>query len=183
MYERFAAAFAQEIEPLARGRLYCLGYSRACLDALSAIGHRAKPLVVRGVVLGKLDSTELYEHPAARESLATTALGAPHANGRLAFGLAGTTPDASIEVPYRTIGMPHSADPGNPTLGNFDQSGKWLGHLVVIVDKTLIDMTIGQLNSPHFGIDLTPPSITVAIDGDFLSGAKKLYVIHNGCRI
>lgn len=182
MFERFAAALAQDIEPLAQGRLFCLAYSRTCLDALAALGLRARPLVVRGVVLGRLESSELYEDPAAREHLANAALGAPQANGRLVLGSAGAD-NPALQVPYRTIGMPHAGEPGNKTLGNYDDTGKWLGHLVVVVDGTLIDMTIGQLNSPHFVIELSPPYLTTATDTEFLSGAKKLYAIRNGCLI
>jgi len=179
MFERVAAALAEDIEPLAQGRLSCLSYSRACLDALSSLGQRAKPLVVRGVVLGRSDIAGLYEDQDAREQLANAALAAHQANGRLVLGSAGAEAPA-LQIPYRTIGMPHPGEPGDQTLGNFDETGKWLGHLVVVADGTLIDMTIGQFNSSRLGIELSPPYLTSATNRDFLAGAQKLYAVRNG---
>ena len=78
-----------------------------------------------------------------------------------------------LTVPYRTIGLPHSEGEGDKTLGNY-QDGAWLGHLVVVADNTVIDLTIGQLNDKTFGINFNPPYVTVEADDKFLAGKSLL---------
>jgi hypothetical protein len=51
---------------------------------------------------------------------------------------------------------------------------------VVCADDTLIDLTIGQLNSRRFGIDFSPPYVTIETDEGFLLGRSPLVGIQDG---
>lgn len=159
---------------LSDGALHCLPYSRALLDFFEARGKTAVPLVVRCVVFGRLDPATLWNQLDVRGMIKTVIHG-PAANASIVtkFTPEGSTEFEELTVPYRTLGFPHSGANGNNTLGNYED-GTWLGHLVVLADNTVIDLTIGQLNSEEYAILLDPPYVTIEADELFLSGKAPL---------
>ena len=174
MFEELAKTFSEQMLGLSKGKLHCLPYSRALLDFFEARGTAATPLVVRGVVFGRLEPSALWQKLDIPK-MANAAITGPRANAGLVVEYAtevGAEPK-KLTVPYRTIGLPHSEGDGDKTLGNY-QGGAWLGHLVVVADNTLIDLTIGQLNDKTFGISFNPTYVTVETDEKFLAGKSLL---------
>ena len=171
-----------EIHDDSGGSLQCLPYSRAMLDALSSLGKEARPIVIRGVVFGKQENPEVYRVAGAKE-LIEAALRAPDANGMIELRGGSELGCAGRRFPYRTIGFPHSGGSEDKTLGNYDSNGNWLGHLGVVIDDTLIDLTIGQLNDDEFNIALHPPALTIPVTEAFLKGEQPLLFIIDGMLI
>jgi hypothetical protein len=182
MFEGLAKVFSERMLTLSGGQLQCLPYSRALLDFFDARGKLANPLVVRVVVFGKQNEAYWNELVASVSGIVGTLLkGAsesPHANGTLQVELPASesAPSGTVNLPYRTLGFAH----GTAELGSYHTDGTWNGHLVVCVDNTLIDLTIGQINDWCFGIDFTPPYVTIETDAGFLSGLSPLIGIQDG---
>ena len=182
MFEILAETFSKTMIKLSKGELNCLPYSRSLLDFFELRGKIAKPLVVRCVVFGRPSPMiEWWKQVDLAKVIGGTVNGSL-ANGKMAIRLSqdGVTSSQEITVPFRTLGYPHSQDAGIKTLGNYE-NGRWLGHLVVVCDNTVIDLTIGQLNNPKFAIDLAPPYLTFEADEDFLNGRCAFVSIQNGC--
>jgi len=180
MFEKIAISLLNEIHENSRGSLQCLPYSRALLDALSILEKNARPLVIRGVVFGKQEENNNYRRVGAK-ALIDTALNSAHANGTIELRSRDADAATIMRFPYRTIGLPHNGDPGDKTLGNFaPDGGAWLGHLGVIIDDTMIDLTLGQLNDNRFNIDFNPPALTVPVTEAFLTGDERLTFIVDG---
>lgn len=178
MFEELAEKLSDEMLSLSNGSLHCLPYSRALLDVFEAQGKCASPLVVRGVVFGRPESGDIWKQlglPKIKK-LIKAALESPRANAGivLEFTPEGSTQTNTITVPFRTIGFPHSEGDGDKTLGNYE-NGQWLGHLVVVADNTVIDLTIGQLNNNEtFAINFVPPYVIIEADDNFLAGKSPL---------
>src|SRR4051812_20475719 len=168
MFEAVAMTVSDEMRRLSSGVLQCLPYSRALLDFFEKRGFAAKPLVVRGVVFGQHPTIDWAnpEHMKLVNSFFRTAISTPDANGHLLFTLPAADGSAPVEVnlPYRTIGFTHGAAPP----GSYHTDGSWYGHLVVIAENAMIDLTIGQLNDPRFSIGLSPPYGISETDEGFL---------------
>ena len=171
MFENLAEAISSAMRPLSNGHLHCIPYSRALLDFFELRGKTATPLVVRCVILGRPTPATQWWNPNTLQKVITYAREAPHANDTIEVALPqqGAMPPPKIKVPYRTLGFAHSHDSGDHTLGGYE-NGAWLGHLVVVCENTVIDLTIGQLNDTKFAIDITPPYITIEADVPFLTG-------------
>ncbi len=172
MFEKIARQLWAEIHEGSHGVLQCLPYTRSLLDALEILGKPAIPLVVRGVVIGKPSDPSVLESKGMPE-LVKEVLSAPKASGYVDVKFADQANVEAIRLHYRTIGLPHEDEPGDKTLGNYDEHGKWLGHLVAVVDGFMIDTTIGQLNDPKYNIGFDAPLI-VPVSDDFLLGRKSL---------
>jgi hypothetical protein len=179
MFEKIAISLLNEIHEDSGGTLQCLPYSRAMLDAFAILGKTAIPLVVRGVVFGRQEDSSIFRRD-EMQRLIDAALKAPNANGWIDVEQVTNTGRNLLRLHYRTIGLSHEKGNGDKTLGNYDAEGKWLGHLVVIVDNTLIDLTIGQLNDSRFNIDFNPPALAAPVMESFLNGTQPLTFILNG---
>lgn len=59
--------------------------------------------------------------------------------------------------------------------------GKWPGHLVILVEDVLIDLSIDQANRPQYSIDLRPFAVTVG--EEFLVKKEPFVFAKNGCTI
>jgi hypothetical protein len=174
MFEKLADIFSKEILPLSKGQLNCLPYSRALLDFFELRGKSATPLVVRCVVLGRTNPIiEWWLNTDILLKAISIAKDAPKANAIIKLPLRKqfSTSAKTVEIPYRTLGFSHTEESGNKTLGSYE-GGAWLGHLVVVCENSLIDLTVGQLNDPLFSIDITPPYVTMEVDDDFLTGRR-----------
>lgn len=174
MFEELAKIFSNEMLSLSKGDLHCLPYSRALLDFFEARGIAAAPLVVRGVAFGRLEYAALWRNLDIPK-MVEAAMTGPRANAGMVvkYMPEDGTELKDLTVRYRTIGLPHSEGNENKTLGNYEGGG-WLGHLVVVADNTVIDLTIGQLNDKKFGINFNPPYVTIEADKKFLSGKSLL---------
>ncbi|QDV20038.1 hypothetical protein Pan153_47070 [Gimesia panareensis] len=182
MYEGLAKAFSNEIQTLSGGKLQCIPYSRALLDFFEARGKPAQPLVARAVVFRNQNHIDWFDLlkliPGIPNRLFKEATQSPNANGmiRLQIPQIDTSSQKSFKLPYRIIGFPH----GTAELGSYHVDGTWNGHIVVCVDETLIDLTIGQLNDSRLSIDFTPPWVTIETDPGFLSGRNGLVGVQDG---
>lgn len=159
---------------LSKGKLNCLPYSRSLLDFFNARGIDAKSLVVRVVVFGKQADPTIWNR-VDTYVLCRTAIGG-NANDTLSI----PDPDdatKTMSVPYRTIGFPHNS---GRELGDYSPTGSWGGHLVVVAENHLIDLTIGQINSDEFKISFSPTWQTVEVDTDFLTGKKPIVAVCDG---
>ncbi len=183
MFEELAKKFSKEMLTLSQGKLHCLPYSRALLDFFEARGKVARPLVVRGVIFGCPKPATPWKE-LNWQGMIREAIGGPRANGAIVakYTPEGATQSKEVTVPYRTIGFPHSGEQGDKTLGNFED-GKWLGHLVVLVDNTVIDLTIGQLNHDTFAINFDPHYAMIEADENFLAGKSPLVGEQDGMLI
>lgn len=169
-----------ELRTISGGKLNCLPYARTLLDYFELLGVAALPLVARAVVFGTLTGCswdELFQKVSPIQ-LFQSAVASPHANGSLQFSLPFEegAPPKECELRYRTLGYTHQ----QAKEGSFASDGTWNGHIVVVINHVLIDMTIGQLNDPRFGIMFEPPHITAEVDDDFLSGTRLLSGMQGG---
>lgn len=180
MFDNLSRVISAEIQGLSKGRLFCLPYSRVLLDFFEIRGIKASPMVVRGVVFGKLNPAEQW-YQLDVLGMVKTAIHGPVAQAKMEtqFVSGGSTEKKRLLVPYRTIGFPHSLGTGNKTLGNYE-GNEWLGHLAIVADNTLIDLTIGQLNSSEFSINFNPPYVSIETDEMFLSGGSPLIGVQDG---
>jgi hypothetical protein len=179
MFETIAISLLEEIHEDSGGNLHCLPYSRAMIDAFTALNKTAIPLVVRGVVFGKQEDSSIFRRK-EMQALIDTVLKAPNANGWLDIAVEASGKSKALRLFYRTIGLPHEKGTGDKNLGNYDADGSWLGHLAVIVDNTLIDLTIGQLNDTQFNINFNPPALTAPVTQSFLAGDEPLIFTTDG---
>lgn len=183
MYDDDADIVAREISTLSKGQLYCLPYTRTLLDYYDQLGVVARPLVVRAVVFslnaGCTWNDLLKNLPPSH--LVKQVIGSPHANGDIELAIDAKTPGKSrdIRLSYRTLGYSH----GMAKMGSFESDGRWNGHLVVVADIAMIDMTIGQLNSERFGIHFESPHIIIEIPKGFLSEQQLLVSIVNNMMV
>jgi len=157
----------------------CLPLSRALLDAFERLGLAAAPWVVRGVVFGKPEDPTIFRKVGVQQ-LVTTAFNGPRANGWMDLDVTDGGERKIVRLHYRTIGQPHDGEPGDKTLGNYDADGNWLGHLVVVVNGTLIDPSIGQLNDDRYQISFDPPALTMPASDAFLSAQEPLVFMLDG---
>lgn len=169
-----------ELRTISGGKLNCLPYARTLLDYFAKLGVAALPLVARAVVFGTLTGCswdELLQRVSPTQ-LFHSAVASPHANGSLRFSLPleEGAPPKECELRYRTLGYTHQ----QANEGSFASDGTWSGHIVVVIDHVLIDMTIGQLNDQRYGIMFEPPHITAEVDDDFLSGTRLLSGMQGG---
>jgi hypothetical protein len=180
MFEGLAKILSEEIDTISHGQLQCLPYSKSLLDCLDALEIPAKPLVVRTVVFGKVAGLdwETFLKRVPWPNLFSDATNSPHANGWLDVECPTHDSDEpeAFRLPYRTLGFPHGA----AELGAYHADRSWYGHLVVVVDKTMIDLSIAQINSTQFGINFKPDFVTTGVTDEFLSGEKPLIVIVDG---
>jgi hypothetical protein len=181
MFDALCGEFSERIRKLSNGELQCLPYSRALLDFFNTTDKTAKPLVARAVVFGQETginwSELLHSVPELSKQLFFGATESTRANGVLSLEIspAGSASAKTVNVAYRTLGFTH----GTAELGSYHHNGTWNGHLVVCVDNTLIDLTIGQINDVKFGINFSPPYVTIETDEGFLSGRSPLIGIHD----
>lgn len=179
MFEKITISLLNEIHEDSGGSLQCLPYSRAMLDAFAVLNKTGLPLVVRGVVFGRQEDLSIFRRKEMQD-LINAALRGPNATGWLDVAVESRGERQILRLPYKTIGLPHENGTGDKTLGNYDADGKWLGHLVVIVENTLIDPTIGQLNDTRSNIDFNPPALTSPVTESFLRGDEPLKFIYDG---
>ncbi|MFA5058960.1 MAG: hypothetical protein WC485_12665, partial [Opitutaceae bacterium] len=140
-------------------------------------------LVVRAVVFGATNGVDWADllQTVSPIQLFRGATESAHANGTLQFALPnseGSEPQ-TIQLRYRTLGFTH----GEAELGSYEADGSWSGHLVVIAENALIDLTIGQLNDSRFDISFDPPHVTIEADESFLAGRSPLIGIQDGMMV
>lgn len=179
MFDNLLSTFNEAMLPLSKGHLHCLPYCRALLDFfVQRGGNRGEPLAVQCVVFGADARQRIAEHWNFIEAC-EAALLADFSNGFLLKEIESDTPvrserkpsvnEKTIALPYRTIGVANPGEAGEGQFGDFDSDG-WLGHLVVIVDQTLLDPTIGQIWSDPHGIQFDVPYLSAPITDEFLRG-------------
>lgn len=180
MFENLTIRLLNESHEESGGELACLPLCRSLLDAFEALGIQAAPLVIRGVVFGKVEDPNIYKHPQFGR-LIMSAFNGPSANGWMEVGGTVNGEKKNIRLHYRTIGLPNGGDADDKILGSYDvNDGRWLGHVAVVANGTLIDPSIGQLNDPKFQILFDPPAITAEVSNEFLTGKKPLVFLSDG---
>ena len=155
--------------------LQCLPYSWVLLNALQELGYDAQPLVTRAVVFGAVSDmnwNDLLE-TVSPVTLMDGAVDSEHANGYLQFSTAGGDP---LRLPYRTLGYPH----GDGGMGTYHEGGSWNGHLSILYDRMIYDLTLGQINNDELLINFDPPYTTMESDEAFESGRQPLVGIMDG---
>ena len=179
MFENLAAAMSKAMITLSQGELNCLPYCRSLLDFCDIRGKAARPLVVRCVVFGSGKPQVKWWTQRTLSQALPEVLAADHAVGEMSvqFYEEGKTTAQAVAVRYIKLGYPGLKDQ-DKTLGNF-HGGQWLGHLVVVCEKTLIDLTIGQVNSSKLSINLNPPHLTFEAKEEFLAGTALF--VHSFC--
>lgn len=186
MFEGLCTSLSKEMVGRYGNQLNCLPYSRALLDFFKARGIEAIPLVARAVVLGKVSDDPAIWHKVNGPKLCEMAITAEGGNGFQQVGIrlpaTDDKPEEVIEfmIPFRTLGYPHGAE---RETGTYDENGAWNGHLVVVAENALIDMTIGQLNSPKLSVHFDPTWTIVEADPGFLAGANPIIGIQAGMMI
>jgi hypothetical protein len=174
MFEDDAKLVSEELLTISGGALQCLPASRALLDFYEALGIPARPLVVRPIIFGKTDGIDWLEvnKTVPLVALFKTAEESPDANHALEL----TLPSGPVTVPYRSLGHTHGAE----ALGSYAPDGSWNGHLAVVVENQMIDLTLGQINSATFGIQFEPPYAVLETDPQFLSGQGPYIGVQDG---
>jgi hypothetical protein len=178
MFENITIQLLSESHEESGGKLQCLPLSRALLDAFERLGLAATPLVIRGVVFGKQEDPSIFRKGGVQ--LVMAAFNGPSANGWMDIDVTNGGERKTVRLHYRTIGQPHDGQPGDKTLGNYAADSSWLGHLAVVVDGTLIDPSIGQLNDDRYQICFDPPALTAPVSDAFLSGKEPLVFVLDG---
>jgi hypothetical protein len=69
----------------------------------------------------------------------------------------------------------------NIGLGYGESKEKWAGHLVVVAEGKLLDLTLGQVYRPEWKIRLEP--ILVPVTKRFLEGNETLVLHSEGCKV
>lgn len=179
MYEALSKTIHEEIAPLSHGSLQCLPYSKALLEFFEARKLPASALVVRAIVYGSDDALEFISDDEVFQ-LFGLAYESLQANGEILTKADATR--GAIKIYYRTLGMANGVPNRIAIEGGYGEDGRWMGHLVVIQEGTLVDLTIGQLNSDVFKIRFDPPYIATTVDAIFLAG-KGPHVVHINGRI
>ena len=190
--EHLARVFGAEMLTVSKGALHCLPYCRALVHLFNMRNITARPLVVRCVVFNPQGAKHI-ESGLDIDVLCAQIVAGPYANGSIVQSTTDPTRkplfhrnihnevSGRMVIPYRTIGFPASADDGARELGSYDSTtGGWLGHLVVVANETLIDMTIGQINADAYDINFAELYLTATITPGFLSGSAWLPVKRDG---
>lgn len=193
MFDNLAKQFNAAMFSLSRGHLHCLPYSRGLLDFCEKRGLPGRPLVVRCIVFNP-QATGHAGSILNLQLLCEQVLRAPNANGSIVrsttdvtrapvyhHGVPNQVPGRMV-LPYRTLGFPTNK-PGGPPMGDYDPKVGWLGHLGIVVEGTMIDLTIGQMNSEEYRIKFTEDYLTASPTADFLSGSAWLFVKKDGMLI
>lgn len=182
MFEADLDIVAQAIDSLSRGRLHCLPYARYLIDYFDQRGIHSRPLVARPVVFGVPNGSDWNEllRLESPQAYFDRAVGSPHANGHLQLTIPTMdTESRTVSIPYRTLGYSHNDSP----VGTYNDDGTWNGHIVVLAENSVLDMTIGQLNDVRFHIHFDPPHVEIESDNDFLSGNQLLVGTQDGMMI
>jgi len=173
--DSIAQIVSDTVSAAPNAKLNCLPYSRVLHLVLTHLNRNSTPLVTRAIVFGppnQLDWSPLVEKLDMNALFKQTVQG-EHANG---FHLFVSKALGEIKIPYRTLGYTH----GNAELGSFESDGSWNGHISVVSDGTLYDLTIGQLNDHKLSIAFNPGYLTTEADSEFLNGTKPLMGLHEG---